>query len=100
MGEPVFLLALAIVATAAVLVARTIAGAVTGRRSPQSDLAQVVEQLEEHTAALEDAQNSLANHSAQIAELQERLDFAERVLAQGRDRSALKPGDSSPTSSG
>lgn len=93
MGEPVFLLALAIVATTAVMVARTIAGAIAGRRSSPSDLARVTAQLEEHTAALEDTQNSLANQSAQIAELQERLDFTERVLAQSRDRSALKPGE-------
>ena len=91
MGEPVFLLALAIVATTAVMVART--GAIAGRRSSPSDLARVTAQLEEHTAALEDTQNSLANQSAQIAELQERLDFTERVLAQSRDRSALKPGE-------
>lgn len=93
MGEPVFLLALAIVATTAVMVARTIAGAIAGRRSSPSDLARVTAQLEEHTAALEDTQNSLANQSAQIVELQERLDFTERVLAQSRDRSALKPGE-------
>ena len=93
MGEPVFLVALAIVATSAVLVARTIAGAISGRRSARSDLAHLAEQLDDHAAALEDAQNSLANQSAQIAELQERLDFAERVLAQGRDRPGLRPGD-------
>jgi hypothetical protein len=46
--------------------------------------------LKDHAAALEDVQNSLANQSSQLVELQERLDFAERLLAQGRDRTALK----------
>ena len=93
MGEPVFLLGLAIVATTAVLVARAIAGAISGRGAPRSELAQLKELLEQHAAALEDAETSLANQSTQLAELQERLDFAERLLAQGRDRTALGPGD-------
>jgi hypothetical protein len=42
---------------------------------------------------LENAHDSLANQATQLAELHERLDFAERLLAQGRDRTALKPGD-------
>jgi hypothetical protein len=41
---------------------------------------------------LEEAESSLAHQSTQIAELQERLDFTERLLAQGRDRSAVGPG--------
>jgi hypothetical protein len=49
--------------------------------------------LEQHAAALENAQNSVANQSTQLAELHERLDFAERLLAQGRDRTGLKPGE-------
>jgi hypothetical protein len=46
--------------------------------------------LKDHAAALDDVQNSLAGQSSQLAELQERLDFAERLLTQGRDRTALK----------
>jgi hypothetical protein len=46
--------------------------------------------VKDHAAALEDVQNSLASQSSQLAELQERLDFAERLLAQSRDRAALK----------
>jgi len=49
--------------------------------------------LEQYATALEDAQTSLANQSTQLAELQERIDFAERLLAQARDRSALGPGE-------
>jgi hypothetical protein len=93
MTEPVFLFALAMVATTAVLVARAIAGAISGRGASRSELAQLREQLEQHAAALEDAQNSVDSQSTQIAEIQERLDFAERLLAQGRDRAALKPGE-------
>ena len=95
MTEPVFLFALAMVATTAVLVARAIAGAISGRGASRSELAQLREQLEQHAAALEDAQNSVASQSTQLAELQERVDFAERLLAQGRDRAALRPGDKS-----
>ena len=90
MSEPVFLIALAIAGTTLVLVAGAIAGAIRGRGSSRSELSQVGEQLKDHAAALEDVQNSLANQSSQMAELQERLDFAERLLAQGRDRAALK----------
>ena len=93
MGEPVFLIALAMVATAAVLVARAIAGAISGRGG-RSELAQVREQLEQHSAALQDAETTLAHQSTQLAELQERVDFTERLLAQGRDRTALGPGES------
>jgi len=41
---------------------------------------------------LDDAHAGLADQAAQLAELQERVDFAERLLAQGRDRSALGAG--------
>ena len=90
MSEPVFLIALAIAGTTLVLVAGAIAGAIRGRGSSRSDLSQLNDQLKDHAAALEDVQNSLASQSSQMAELHERLDFAERVLAQGRDRAALK----------
>jgi hypothetical protein len=49
--------------------------------------------LEEYATAIDDAQASLAQQSTQLAELQERLDFTERVLAQARDRRALEAGD-------
>jgi predicted nucleic acid-binding Zn-ribbon protein len=90
MSEPVFLTALAIVGTTLVLVAGAIAGALRGRGSSRSEVSHLSEQLKEQAAALDDVQSSLANQSSQLAELQERLDFAERVLAQSRDRSALK----------
>jgi hypothetical protein len=90
MSEPVFLTALAIAGTTLVLVAGALAGAFRGRGSSRSELGQLSEQLKDQAAALEDVQNSIASQSTQLAELQERLDFAERMLAQGRDRTALK----------
>jgi len=47
------------------------------------------EQLDEQAAALEDAQARLASQATQLAELHERVDFAERLLTQARDRQAL-----------
>jgi uncharacterized protein YycO len=90
MSEAVFLVALAIAGTTLVLVAGAIAGAIRGRGSSRSELSQLSDQLKDHVAALEDVQNSLALQSSQMAELQERVDFAERLLAQGRDRAVLK----------
>jgi Tfp pilus assembly protein FimV len=93
MTEPVFLLGLAIAASTTVLVARAVAGAIAGRGASRSELAQIKERLEQQVAVLEDAQITLADQSTQLAELQERVDFAERLLAQARDRSALGPGE-------
>ncbi len=92
MSEPVFILALCIAATTLILMVKTIAGAVAGRSS-RSELAQIQQRLDEHAAALEDAQTVVTNQSSQLAELQERLDFAERLLAQAKDRSALGAGE-------
>jgi septal ring factor EnvC (AmiA/AmiB activator) len=92
MREPVFLLALAMAAGTVLMIVKTIATAFQ-RAGSRSDLAQLKEQLQLHAAALDEAENSLAQQSSQIAELQERLDFTERLLAQGRDRSALGPGE-------
>ena len=90
MSEPVFLIGLAIVGTTLVLVAGAIAGAIRGRGTSRSELSQLGDQLKDHAAALEDIQHSLATQSSEMAELQERLDFTERLLAQSRDRSVLK----------
>ena len=86
----VFLIAFGIAGTTIVLVAGAIAGAIRGRGSSRSELAQLREQLRDHATALGDVQNSLVTQSSQLAELHERLDFAERLLTQGRDRTALK----------
>ena len=54
-----------------------------------SELTSMKQQLEQQATALEDAQSTLANQSTELAELQERVDFAERLLARGRDRPPL-----------
>lgn len=48
-------------------------------------------EIERVQAALDDAEAALAQQASQIAELQERMDFTERVLAQARsaERKAL-----------
>ena len=91
MSESVFLIALVIAGSTVVLAARAIAGAIRGRGTSSSGVAQLSDQLKDHAAVLEDVQNSLASQSSQLAEIHERLDFAERLLARGQDRSALKP---------
>ena len=88
MRESVFIIALAIAAFTLISVAKAIAAAISGR-GQKSDLGRLREQVEQHSAALEEAENSLAIQSTQIAELQERLDFTERLLAQRRDPGAL-----------
>lgn len=93
MSESVFLLALTIVATTVVVVAVMIAKAIGGRGAARSELAQVKQELERHAAALQDAETTLADQATQVAELQERVDFAERLLAQARDRRALGAGE-------
>ena len=93
MTEPVFLLGLAILGSTVVLVTRTIAGAITGRRGSRAELADIREQLDQQAAEIEDARAIIADQAAQLGEFQERLDFAERLLAQGRDRPELGPGN-------
>ena len=93
MTEPVFLLAFAMMAGTVIIVAKAIAGAIAGRGPSRSELTQIKERLDQQTAALEDAQSSIAHQTAQLAEMQERLDFTERLLAQARDRSPLGPGE-------
>lgn len=93
MREPIFILALTIAATTILLIVRTIAGAFNKSGASGADLSQIKRQLEQHTGELEDVQAALTNQSTQVAELQERLDFAERLLAQARDRAALGAGE-------
>jgi Tfp pilus assembly protein FimV len=93
MSEPVFILALTILGSTIVLVAKAIGGAIVGRGGSRSQLAQLSQRLEQQAAALDDARASVASQAAQLAELQERVDFAERLLAQARDRAALGPGE-------
>lgn len=93
MSEWVFLTGLLIAGSTLAIVVRSIAGAIGGRGLSRSEIMQLRDQLDQNTAALEDAQAGLASQASQLSELHERLDFAERLLAQGRERAALKPGD-------
>ena len=98
MTGPVFLIAFAMAATTLVLVARAIAAALGGHGASRSELAQLREELAQQGAALEDAEARLSSQATQLAELHERLDFAERLLAKARDRAALGPGPSAEQS--
>ncbi|HKP30004.1 MAG TPA: hypothetical protein VJU15_11410 [Gemmatimonadales bacterium] len=53
------------------------------------------DQVEIQAAALQEAESSLASQASQLAELQDRVDFAERLLIQARDRSVRERPDGS-----
>ena len=91
MREPVFLLAFVIAAGTVLLVVKTIANAFTGKVA-RGDLSRLLEQSAQNAAALEEAEATLAHQAGQIAELQERVDFTERLLAM-KDRGAVGPGE-------
>ncbi len=55
----------------------------------RSESASIQQQLAAQADALEEAQATLARQAAQLAELNERVDFAERVLTKARDRQTL-----------
>jgi hypothetical protein len=57
--------------------------------SSGSELAHIQQQLDQQATALEEAQGALARQATELAELQERVDFTERILAQARDRQKL-----------
>lgn len=55
-----------------------------------SELARIQQEVDEQAVALEEARAAVANQATQLAELHERVDFAERLLTQVRDRQTLK----------
>jgi len=61
-----------------------VAKAVAGRGASNKEIAELKLQLEQYAAALQEAQNTLSDQATELAELQERVDFAERLLAQAR----------------
>ncbi len=61
-----------------------IAKAVAGRGASTRELAELKLQLEQYASALQEAQSTLSYQATELAELQERVDFAERLLAQAR----------------
>ena len=90
MSEPLFISSLG--AIVAIVIARSIGGAIRGRDGTQSEMTQLKEQLDEQATVLENVEANVDRQLSQITELQERLDFAERLLMQHRDRTALEPG--------
>jgi hypothetical protein len=54
------------------------------------DLARMKDEMEQQAIALEDAQFTLSNQTRELAELQERVDFAERMLIKARERLPLE----------
>ena len=58
----------------------------------QAHLDQLQQQFDDQASALAEVQSHVAGQEAQFHELQDRLDFAERLLTQAQDRSALSPG--------
>ena len=77
------------------IVADTIVKLVKARSgSPQlrTELEELRQQIREQAAGLANAHAALASQDAQIQELHERVDFAERIIAQGRDKPGLGAG--------
>ena len=58
----------------------------------QAHLDQLQQQLEDQASAVAEVQSQVAGQETQFRELQDRLDFAERLLTQAQDPSALGPG--------
>ncbi|HET9708212.1 MAG TPA: hypothetical protein VFP39_07895 [Gemmatimonadales bacterium] len=83
---PEYFVAIAIVSIVAITITKVVKALVAARQS-HGDSASALEQL---ATALEDTQRIQSDQAAQIAELQERVDFAERLLAQTRERAALE----------
>jgi hypothetical protein len=58
----------------------------------QAHVDQLQQQCDDQASALAEVQSHSAGQEAQFREIQDRLDFAERLLTQVQDRSALSPG--------
>ena len=79
------------------IVGDTITKVVKGRRGADREVPRLRGEVEELQRQLEEQAAGLAEHDRQLQELQERVDFAERMLAQSRDRTGLGPGSSPPS---
>ena len=94
MSGPIFLVAAALACITVLAIVKTIAGAIAGNRATDSELAELRGQCDRTADLLSETQLVLDNQAIQLAELQDRLDFAERLLTQARNRDALGPGES------
>jgi len=70
-----------------------------GAKQVQPQLDQLQQQVDNQASALADVQSQLAGQEDHVRELQERLDFAERMLTQAQERTALNPGARQPPGS-
>lgn len=61
-------------------------------RGTGKDASRLRGEVEELTRRLEEQAATLSSQDIQIQELQERLDFAERLMTDARDRRELGPG--------
>ena len=87
-----YLLLAAIVGNTIYKVVQALTGASKTRPALRAELEEMRQQLRNQTTDLADAHAALANQDAQLQELQERVDFAERLLAQGAGPAAARHG--------
>ena len=73
----------------AIRVARARAGGASGL---QAHLDRLEQRFDDQASSLAEVQSHIADQESQFRELQDRLDFAERLLTQAEERSALNPG--------
>lgn len=78
-----------VVGETVIRVARARAG---GAMRIQAHLDQLQQQVDDQASTLAEVQSHFAGQEAHVRELQDRVDFAERLLTQAQDRSALSPG--------
>jgi hypothetical protein len=69
-----------------------VAKAIARRGGGGAKVAELTTRVERCAAAVEETHTTLASQAAELAELQERVDFAERLLTQTRERMPLGPG--------
>lgn len=73
-------------------VIRVVKARAGGASRLQAHFDQLQQQFDDQTSTLTEVQSHVAGQEVQFRELQDRLDFAERLLTQAQDRSALSPG--------
>jgi uncharacterized coiled-coil protein SlyX len=78
-----------VVGETVIRVARARAG---GATRLQAHIDQLQQQFDDQASALAEVQSHVAGQQAHVRELQDRVDFTERLLTQTQDRSALSPG--------
>jgi len=82
----IFIVMLAGIASGTISAVAKAIGRHAGSRAVLDELTGLVRQ---HDAELEEARATQASHAQQLAELHERVDFAERMLAQAKERKGI-----------